>query len=275
MRRFAQIGGFRGNFSYGVFTFVICRRKYRTILQPRLTLSAKRKRGKHSSNPLERTSLVPKLQFGNPRLPANRHESLGSKAGAWEPGCGNRRVRRMLTKRGTQPTASLALRASVTSPKTDELGLGRYIYNTRSRESGRIWQYRQTHPPAVSRLRKPHSGIWPICNRRVTRGLTAGGECHLDGWPRNVPPLEDEDFTLFACRSQERMPIRRASPAPRFSEQIGRATRNGRCQVAWTCFLQRLRCSGKKAPMLPCHDSRFLSNMEVCEIPCPCTLSLY
>ena len=51
---------------------------------------------KHSSKPSERTPLVPKLQLGNPRLPANRHESLGSQAGAWEPGCGNRRVRRML-----------------------------------------------------------------------------------------------------------------------------------------------------------------------------------
>ena len=58
----------------------------------------KRKRGKDSSNPSERTPLVPKLQLGNPRLPANRCESLGSQAGAWEPGCGNRRVRRMLTK---------------------------------------------------------------------------------------------------------------------------------------------------------------------------------
>ena len=47
---------------------------------------------KHSPNPsipppwFPSSALVPKLRLGNRRLPANRPESRGSQAGAWEPG---------------------------------------------------------------------------------------------------------------------------------------------------------------------------------------------
>ena len=49
----------------------------------------------HSSNPSERAPLVLKLQLGNACSPANRYESPGSQAGAWEPECARRRVGRV------------------------------------------------------------------------------------------------------------------------------------------------------------------------------------
>ena len=54
----------------------------------------------HSSNPLEQallvpTFLVPKLQLGKPASQVSRSESLGSQAGAWEPGSERRAVRKV------------------------------------------------------------------------------------------------------------------------------------------------------------------------------------
>jgi len=49
----------------------------------------------HSSNPSERT---PKLQLGNLAIRGDQRANVSSQAGAWEPGRGNRRVGRMLTR---------------------------------------------------------------------------------------------------------------------------------------------------------------------------------
>ena len=81
--------------------------------------------GRHWPSPPKQAPLVPKLQLGNPHLPANRYEPLGS------PSLYRSRPKTTLSakrKRGRQVLSSLALRASVRCVKLDR---ERYSLRTR------------------------------------------------------------------------------------------------------------------------------------------------